>query len=207
MTAPSPKRSARAPFAATWLGHKEITDHERGTGDTAGILSRRGGSISRPDCFHIGFQGDGTMVGTAAMQPGTTESLEFSVSPEDMHAFRRLSGDTNPLHDDRAFAMRRGFKGIVVYGSLIVAQVSRLLGTVLPGPGCVWHSLSLRFRNPLYVGVPARLYGTVTYANDSLGLLKLALRVEAAGRLIADGEAAAQLTSESRNARAADAMR
>ena len=147
------------------------------------------------------------MVGTAAMRPGTTESLEFSVSPEDMRAFRRLSGDTNPLHDDRAFAIRRGFKGVVVYGSLIVAQVSRLLGTVLPGPGCVWHSLSLRFRNPLYVGVPARLYGTVTYANDSLGLLKLALRVEAAGRLIADGEAAAQLTSEPRNARAADAMR
>jgi 3-hydroxybutyryl-CoA dehydratase len=124
-----------------------------------------------------------------------------------MEAFRRLSGDSNPLHHDHVLARRRGFKGVVVYGGLIVAQVSRLLGTVLPGPGCVWHALRLRFRNPLYVGDRARLSGTVTYASDALGVVKLAVRVESAGRVIADGDVSAQLKNESRNARAADAIR
>lgn len=117
-------------------------------------------------------------------------SFEFRVTPQQMRAFRELSGDSNPLHDDGDFARRRGFDGAVVYGGLIVAQVSRLLGTRQPGPGCVWRSVTLRFRSPLYVGEAARLSGAVSHANEELGLMSLELRVEAAGRTIADGEAA-----------------
>lgn len=113
-----------------------------------------------------------------------------------MEVFRALSGDTNPLHDDAAYARRRGFEGRVVFGGLLLAQVSRLLGAHLPGHGCVWRSLSLRFRAPLYVGQPARLTATVTHANEDLGVMDLKLRIEAGDRTIADGEAAAIIARE-----------
>lgn len=130
------------------------------------------------------------------MRPGATDCFEFRVSQEDMQTFRQLSGDTNPLHHDAAFARQRGFKDVVVYGSLIVAQVSRMLGTAMPGPGCVWRSIALRFRNPLYVDAPACLYATVAYANEAFGLVRLKLRVESGGQVVADGEAEAQLSGK-----------
>lgn len=137
------------------------------------------------------------------IQPDRTELVEFCISDADMTAFRSLSGDTNPLHDDAEFARRRGFTGPVVYGGLIVAQVSRLLGTTLPGPGCVWRSLSLRFRAPLYVGETARLAATIIHVNEDIGVVDLKLRIDAAKRCIADGEAAALLMPERAPAREA----
>jgi 3-hydroxybutyryl-CoA dehydratase len=135
-------------------------------------------------------------VGAEAGQPVVKETqLEFRITLADMSAFRRLSGDTNPLHDDAAFARRCGFDDVVVYGGLIVAQVSRLLGTLIPGPGCVWRSLTFKFRNPLYVGVRARLRASVVYSNETFRLVRLKLRVEAANVLIAEGEAEAQLAA------------
>lgn len=130
------------------------------------------------------------------LQPDRTELAEFSISREAMETFRALSGDTNPLHDDEDFARGLGFEGPVVYGALIVAQVSRLLGTRLPGPGCVWRSLSLRFRGPLYVGQTARLAATIIHANEDIGTVDLKLRVDVGRRCIADGEAAALLKAE-----------
>jgi 3-hydroxybutyryl-CoA dehydratase len=137
-----------------------------------------------------------TDVGAGHLQPGAIDRLEFRIGPEDMQAFRRLSGDTNPIHHDPVYARQRGFDDVVVYGGLIVAQVSRLLGTAMPGPGCVWRSIALRFRHPLYVDIPARVQATVAYANETFGLVKLKLRVEAGGVVVADGEAEAQLSGK-----------
>lgn len=114
-------------------------------------------------------------------------SFDFRVSADDMSLFRRVSGDTNPVHDDAAFARRLGFEGPIVYGGLLVAQVSRLLGNHLPGPGCIWHSLSMNFRSALQVGESARLSARVTHDNRELGTLRLAITIEAGGRRIAEG--------------------
>ena len=132
-------------------------------------------------------------VGAQARKSDT--NIEFCVTRADMEAFRRLSGDNNPIHDDPVFARRCGFADVVVYGGLIVAQVSRLLGTMTPGPGCIWRSVALKFRRPLYVDMPARLEATPVYSNETFRLVRFRLRVDAAGGRIADGEAEAQLAA------------
>lgn len=121
------------------------------------------------------------------------ETIAFRVTARDMADFGRLSGDDNPLHHDPRFAAARGFPSPVVYGGLLTAQISRLLGTRLPGHGCVWRSLSLKFRKPLHVGQPAALTGAVRHANEEAGLYLIALRIEAGGALIAEGEAQVSL--------------
>ena len=137
------------------------------------------------------------------LQPDRTELAEFRIGDAEMAAFRTLSGDTNPLHNDTVFACKRGFAGPVVYGGLIIAQVSQMLGTRLPGPGCVWRSLTLRFRAPLYVGEAARLAATIVHANEEIGVVDLKLRVDVGRRCIAEGEAAALLMPERAAAREA----
>jgi 3-hydroxybutyryl-CoA dehydratase len=142
-----------------------------------------------------------THVGAGQLRPGAIVRLEFRISAEDMQAFRRLSGDTNPLHLDAAFARQRGFRDVVVYGGLIVAQISRLLATAMPGPGCVWRSISLRFRKPLYVDATACLDARVVHANEAFGFVKLKLQVESGGAVVAEGEADAQLSGKIFDAR------
>ena len=62
-----------------------------------------------------------------------------------------------------------------------------------PGAGCVWHSLKLDFRAPLYVDEAAEVQATVTHFTEALGLWRLSLVVAAADRRIAKGEATAML--------------
>jgi acyl dehydratase len=115
--------------------------------------------------------------------------VEFSITAPQMQQFAALSGDFNPLHTDGAFARSKGFDGAVVYGALIVAKVSQLIGMRLPGRDGMWASVSLDFRKPLYVDQLAQVEGVVTDVSESTGLVALKLTVRAAGKVLAKGTA------------------
>jgi acyl dehydratase len=119
---------------------------------------------------------------------GMAATVDFAVTPAEMRAFAALSGDYNALHHDPAFARGKGFDGVVVYGGLIVAKISQLIGMKLPGRDAVWMGLSLRFRKPLYVGQQARLEGTITRLSDATRVVGLRIEVSSAGQLLAEGD-------------------
>ena len=48
-----------------------------------------------------------------------------------MLAFAELSGDTNPIHVDAESARGSGFSGRVAYAGVLLAEVSRIIGTVV----------------------------------------------------------------------------
>ena len=81
-------------------------------------------------------------------------SADYSrvISDSAMRLFADLTGDTNPLHFDDEFAERSLFKGRVVHGMCTAALISTVIGTRMPGPGCVYLSQSLRFTAPVYPG-------------------------------------------------------
>lgn len=125
----------------------------------------------------------------AELREGQAARVEFTVTPDDMTAFAALSGDRNPLHTDDAFARGKGFEGAVVYGALMVAKVSQLIGMRLPGRDSVWASLAMDFRKPLFVGQPAEVEGTLTEVSRSTGMVTLKLVVRAGGKVLAKGQA------------------
>ncbi|MGP3696903.1 MaoC/PaaZ C-terminal domain-containing protein [Rhodobacter sp. NSM] len=110
-----------------------------------------------------------------------------------MEEFRRISADDNPIHFDADFARDRGFAGPIVYGGLLVAEISRMLGTALPGHGCVWQSLTLKFRRPLLVGETGTLEAEVKHETPHLGVMLIRLLISSNGQRIAEGEAMALL--------------
>lgn len=120
---------------------------------------------------------------------GHKSSVAFTVTPEQMQAFAELSGDFNPLHVDESFARAKGYEGRVVYGALLVAKISQLLGMQLPGRDGVWASLSLDFKRPLYVGQEAEAEGTLVTVHRATGMLELALVLRSGGRIIGKGKA------------------
>jgi acyl dehydratase len=112
-----------------------------------------------------------------------------------MISFAQLSGDSNPLHADDDYAQKFGFESRVVFGALLIAKISALIGVHLPGPGSVWAGLKIDFRNPLYVNEEATLSAKIAYKSDAARMLTLKLRIDSGERLIATGAAETLLRS------------
>jgi acyl dehydratase len=128
----------------------------------------------------------------AELEQGDTVRWRHEVTAEEVDAFARLSGDVNPLHLDDAFGQQRGFRGRVVHGALVTAYISRILGTELPGPGCLWLSQTTRFTQPVYIADPIEVVVRVVHKSESLRMLVLETTVvNARGETVVAGEAKA----------------
>jgi 3-hydroxybutyryl-CoA dehydratase len=126
----------------------------------------------------------------AELEPGDSVRWRHEITAEEVDSFARLSGDVNPLHLDDAFGQRRGFRGRVVHGALLSAFISRVLGTKLPGPGCLWLSQTVRFAQPVYTAEPIEVVVRVVHKSESLRTLVLETTVvNARGETVATGEA------------------
>ena len=84
---------------------------------------------------------------------GDRAEFEKTVTADDIADFARVTGDTNPLHRDPAYAAKTRFKEPIAHGMLSAGYISAVLGTKL-APSCcaVYVSQSLRFIRPVKVG-------------------------------------------------------
>ncbi len=84
----------------------------------------------------------------------TGMSAEFSktITETDIVNFAGISGDFNPVHINEEFAKKTRFEGRIAHGMLSAAFISTVLGTRLPGPGCIYVSQTLKFKAPVRIG-------------------------------------------------------
>src|SRR4249920_176213 len=87
---------------------------------------------------------------------GMEASYARKITSEDISAFAEVSGDTNPVHLDDAYAAGTMFKKRIAHGMLTASLISTVLGTKLPGPGCVYLSQNMKFLAPVRAGDTVR---------------------------------------------------
>ncbi len=104
---------------------------------------------------------------------GMKESFEVSVDPEKLDIFRSLTGDINPLHNDRDYALERGYADRVAFGMLTASFMSTLAGVYLPGKKSLIQSVESKFLKPVTAGEKLTVSGEVTDKNDTVKRIEI----------------------------------
>ena len=115
---------------------------------------------------------------------GLEAAFAVTVTEEMMQQFLAITGDTNPLHVDPAFAARQGFPDRVVYGMLTAAFYSTLAGVHLPGRHCLLHGVDASFVKPVFVGTRLTISGKVSHLNDAYRQAQIAAQITDDGGVV-----------------------
>jgi acyl dehydratase len=66
-------------------------------------------------------------------------------------AYTKCSGDTNPIHFDQKYAKSTIFKDRIVPGLQVASLFGGLLGSELPGEGTIHLGQTVSFKKPVYI--------------------------------------------------------
>lgn len=97
---------------------------------------------------------------------GDSARLVRTLTMNDISLFAAISGDINPAHVDKEYAMSDLFHKIVAHGMWGGSLISTLLGTKLPGPGTIYLNQTLSFKKPVILGDTLTVTVTVTAKDE-----------------------------------------
>ena len=122
---------------------------------------------------------------------------EKTVSEQDIGDFARVSGDHNPVHMDEEYAKTTFFKSRIAHGMLTASFISTILGTRLPGPGCIYLSQTLKFLAPVRIGDNVRALARLTSLDNTKRRAQFTCLCEVDGKVVVEGEALVFVPSRS----------
>lgn len=108
---------------------------------------------------------------------GDSHNFVFKINLKMMIDFQNISGDLNPLHNDSEFAKSKGFKDKVVYGGLLISQISKMLGMYMPGKDSVWTHIDISFLKPFYIEEKGKLVTTIKNISFSTNTIDLQIKI------------------------------
>jgi len=123
------------------------------------------------------------------LELGMEASHEKTVSEDDIASFAEVSGDYNPVHMDEDYAAGTFFKSRIAHGMLTASFISTVLGTRLPGPGCIYLSQNLRFLAPVRIGDTVKALARVASLDMTKRRAQFACHCEVNGKIVVEGEA------------------
>ena len=123
------------------------------------------------------------------LEEGMEEVFAKPITDADIITFAGISGDTNPVHLNHEFASETIFEGRIAHGMLTASFISTVIGTKLPGPGCIYVSQNLRFKAPVRTGDTVMATCTITGLNPQRRFAEIKTVCTSGETVVVDGEA------------------
>ena len=111
------------------------------------------------------------------LQVDQIERFDVTISEPMMKSFREISGDINPLHSDKNFAIQNNYKDKVVFGLLVSSFYSRLVGVYLPGKYALLNSINIDFLKPVYVKDKLHIEGKIVELDNRFKIINIKSRI------------------------------
>ena len=127
---------------------------------------------------------------------GMEETFSRTITETDLRNFSGVSGDTNPMHLNEEYAKTTPFGGCIVHGMLTASLISAVIGTKLPGPGCIYMSQTLKFMAPVRVGDTVYATATVKELIFEKKRVVLDTKCYVGDTVVIDGEALIKVPSK-----------
>ena len=123
------------------------------------------------------------------LKEGMEAQLNHTITDRDVVEFAQISGDTNPVHLDEAYAKTTRFKTRIAHGSLSASFISAVIGSKLPGPGSIYVSQYLRFKAPVRIGDAVTATAVIKKLIPEKGFVEIITQCHVGELLVLDGEA------------------
>jgi 3-hydroxybutyryl-CoA dehydratase len=120
---------------------------------------------------------------------GMADVYGKTITDADIILFSGISGDINPLHLNHEFASETMFEGRIAHGMLTASFISTVIGTKLPGPGCIYVGQNLRFRAPVKTGDTVMAEVVITELRPDKQLAMLETVCSVGDMVVVDGTA------------------
>ena len=132
------------------------------------------------------------------LEVGMYDVFAKTITDADIISFAGISGDTNPVHLNHEFASETIFEGRIAHGMLTASFLSTVIGTKLPGPGCIYVSQNLRFKAPVRTGDTVTATCTVEKLIPVKRFIELKTICAVNGKTVVDGEATIMVPTRNR---------
>ncbi|BCJ94409.1 hypothetical protein acsn021_19780 [Anaerocolumna cellulosilytica] len=113
----------------------------------------------------------------------------FHISKEMVMDFSSFSKDDNPLHVNEEAARQYGYQNPVCHGAILLSEISRIIGTQLPGNGALWSDLDISFSSPVLWNETVDIEVEVIQRSEALGIIKLQIEVLKKAKKVLSGTA------------------
>jgi len=130
------------------------------------------------------------------ISPGMESSFDKQVTAADIDTFAELTGDNNPIHLSEEYAAQTPFKQRIAHGMLNGGLISTVLGTQLPGPGCIYLEQQLRFKAPVMIGDTVTARVCVEEIDERRRRVKLKTECLVNGKVVTTGSATLMVDSK-----------
>jgi len=129
------------------------------------------------------------------LKEGMMDVFAKTITDADIINFAGVSGDTNPLHLSHEFASQTIFESCIAHGMLTASFISTVIGTKMPGPGCIYVSQNLRFKAPVRAGDTVTATCEVNKLIPEKRFVVLSTVCSVAGKPVVEGEATIMVPS------------
>jgi len=129
------------------------------------------------------------------LEEGMSGTYAKTITETDIVMFAGMSGDNNPVHLNHEFAAETMFEGRIAHGMLSAGFISTVLGTKMPGPGCIYLSQNLKFKAPVRANETVTARATITKLIPEKRIVELETICSVGGKPVITGEAVVMVPS------------
>jgi enoyl-CoA hydratase len=110
---------------------------------------------------------------------------------------RHISGDSNPIHTDPAYAAKTVFKKCIVPGIMATSLFGGILGSTLPGKGTIQLGQTSKFIKPVFIGEEVEAVIEITHIREDKPVITFSTKLyNNSNELLIDGEAVVMIRAE-----------